>query len=267
MTNLLQSKILYFIIFIFILTLIPINPRQSDARKGHYIRTSTREQAIETIQVKSEYLCDLVGLEPKQEDTVVKEYQNADELMKEGEIVEELKLEDDVSVDMDQFRKVWLDYVSSDEEIEYTTFGVSKTAIMDIIMEWLGTRYRYGGTTARGIDCSAFVRLIFEETANIMLPRTARAQYKVGDEIKRKNLEFGDIVFFHTRRRPYVSHVGIYLEDNLFAHASSRYGVTISSLESQYYGKRLIGARRLASKDLMRYSLNNDDNLTSMKGE
>lgn len=249
------------------LFIISINPQQSSAQKRHYKKTSTRDQAIETIQTSSETLCDLVGLEPKQPENNEIEYQNADELLKEGEIIEELKLEDDVTVDMNRFKMLWLEYVSSDEEIEYTNFGVSKSAIMDIIMEWLGTRYRYGGTTERGIDCSAFVRMLFQETANIIIPRTARDQYKTGEVIERKNLEFGDIVFFHTRRRPYVSHVGIYLGDNLFAHASSRYGVTISSMESQYYGKRFIGARRLTSKDLQRYSINHDKTLTSMKDD
>ncbi|MBK9248210.1 MAG: C40 family peptidase [Ignavibacteria bacterium] len=68
-------------------------------------------------------------------------------------------------------------------------------------------------------------------------------------------MQFGDVVFFHTRKRVYVSHVGIYLGDNLFAHASSRYGVTVSSLESDYYNKRLIGVKRLQQVDAARYAL------------
>jgi cell wall-associated NlpC family hydrolase len=73
----------------------------------------------------------------------------------------------------------------------------------------------------------------------------------VGQRVSRENLEFGDLVFFHTYSRKFVSHVGIYLSDNLFAHASSRLGVTISSLNSTYYNTRYVAGRRLSSKDLL----------------
>jgi cell wall-associated NlpC family hydrolase len=72
-------------------------------------------------------------------------------------------------------------------------------------------------------------------------------QYEEGKTVKREDLQFGDLIFFHTLKHTYVSHVGIYLGDNLFAHASSRYGVTVSSLESTYYGSRMIGARRFSA--------------------
>ena len=76
------------------------------------------------------------------------------------------------------------------------------------------------------------------------LPRSARDQFRVGAVVDSDQLEFGDLVFFNTTGRS-PSHVGIYLEDDLFAHASVTSGVTISSLESTYYKKRFLGARRL----------------------
>jgi cell wall-associated NlpC family hydrolase len=93
--------------------------------------------------------------------------------------------------------------------------------------------------------------MIFESTSKVTLPRSAAQQSSVGKTVsKRSELQFGDLVFFNTRRRVAVGHVGIYLGDDLFAHSSSRYGVTISSLKSTYYGKRLIGARRLTEADM-----------------
>jgi lipoprotein Spr len=87
------------------------------------------------------------------------------------------------------------------------------------------------------------------------LPRTAREQALVGEKIVRKDLEFGDLVFFHTYTKKFVSHVGIYLGDDLFAHASSLLGVTISSLNSTYYNNRYVAGRRLSSKDLLTYKI------------
>jgi hypothetical protein len=172
------------------------------------------------------------------------------EPMLEGEDPEELAQEDDVPVDMETFRQLWLSYMEGAAADELTAAGISKRAIMDFILDWLGTPYRFGGTSTSGIDCSGFIRRLFAEVAQVWLPRTAAVQYTLGVPVAREELQFGDLVFFHTRRHAYVSHVGIYLGDNLFAHASSRGGVTISSLRSTYYSKRFIGARRLTERIL-----------------
>ncbi len=247
-----------------LISLIPLAPVTLDARKRNK-KANVRKQAIETIRSSSEIVSELAGLEPDiQEDTLTITDETC--LFDEGEIPEELEEEDDITVDLETFKTLWLSFVSDDEDEEFTYAGVRKSEIMDIIMDWLGTRYRYGGVTARGIDCSAFMRLIYRETANIELPRTARVQWLVGDHIQIDRLEFGDLVFFHTRRRYYVSHVGIYLGDNLFAHASSRYGVTVSSLESKYYSKRFIGARRITPREIEELSRNkNQDSVLTSK--
>lgn len=180
------------------------------------------------------------------------------ELPDEGEDVEELEKEDDVTVDIESFRSLWLTYMDGGGGTDETIVcGIEKKKIVDAIMDWVGTRYHFGGTSRSGIDCSSFTRTVFASAGNIMLPRTAAEQSTFGTSVKnRENMQFGDIVFFHTRRHCYVSHVGIYLGDNLFAHSSSRYGVTISSLESTYYNKRLIGVKRLEKNDISRLVVN-----------
>lgn len=182
-----------------------------------------------------------------------------DYLPEEGEDLAELEQEDNVTVDIEAFKSLWLSYIDGgtpgDQE-DMLACGVDKKKIMDAIMDWVGTRYIFGGTSRSGIDCSSFTRTVFASAGNFLLPRTAAEQSEVGTKIRsREKMQFGDIVFFHTRKRVYVSHVGIYLGDNLFAHASSRYGVTVSSLESDYYNKRLIGVKRLQHVDVTRYAL------------
>jgi hypothetical protein len=171
-------------------------------------------------------------------------------------------LEDDMSenfaADVNAFQKLWLSYMQNvDPEMNnphsdiLTQAGLRKNDVMAAIMDWVGAPYRYGGMQRGGIDCSAFTLTVHRMVCGITLPRSAASQFSVGAEVQDgEKLEFGDLVFFNTRRAVYVSHVGIYLGDNFFAHASSRYGVTVSSLGADYYKKRFIGARRLRPADI-----------------
>ncbi|HTG55083.1 MAG TPA: C40 family peptidase, partial [Niabella sp.] len=112
--------------------------------------------------------------------------------------------------------------------------------LLEAIDEWYGTRYRFGGTTKSGIDCSAFVREVYKNAFDIDLPRTARDQFKAaGQFISMAYLQAGDLLFFNTRGG--VSHVGVYLGNNKFAHASSSNGVTVSGLDEKYYAARYLG--------------------------
>lgn len=113
------------------------------------------------------------------------------------------------------------------------------------IISYLDTPYKYGGETRKGIDCSAFTQKVFSKSSNIELPRTARQQFKEGEDISKNELSFGDLVFFNTRKGVYPGHVGIYIGEDLFAHASRSKGVTISSLENSYYKARYVGGRRI----------------------
>jgi hypothetical protein len=102
------------------------------------------------------------------------------------------------------------------------------------------------GNSKSGIDCSAFTQNIYKTTLSVNLSRSAREQYKQGEIISDvDDLQFGDLVFFDTRSGVSPGHVGIYIGDNLFAHASSKKGVTISSLNHDYYKDRFMGSRRI----------------------
>ena len=109
---------------------------------------------------------------------------------------------------------------------------------------YLNIRYVLGGTGAGGIDCSAFTRAVLQQLG-VSLPRTARAQYGVGNTVSRGNLQSGDLVFFNTLGRG-VSHVGVYLGNGQFANANSYNGRTvIEAMTTTYWATRYIGARRV----------------------
>lgn len=108
--------------------------------------------------------------------------------------------------------------------------------------------YRFGGNSLLGIDCSAFVQRVYG-MIGINLPRSAREQFSEGKPVDSGELSIGDLVFFRTYA-PFPSHVGIYLGDNLFIHASSREKkVTIDNLTEPFYIKRFIGAKRVIGEE------------------
>ncbi|MFL5787835.1 MAG: C40 family peptidase, partial [Flavisolibacter sp.] len=119
---------------------------------------------------------------------------------------------------------------------------IQNLPLFRLIDEWMGTRYRLGGSTKSGIDCSAFMQVIFSALYGINLPRTAREQYHMAKRISRTELKEGDLVFFNTKGG--VSHVGMYLQNNKFVHASSS-GVTISDLYDDYWVRKFIGVGRV----------------------
>ena len=136
-----------------------------------------------------------------------------------------------------QFKYAMLLDVDVEDLKNITLFG--------FIENWLGTRYRMGGTTKRGIDCSALTGSLLMAVYGFAVPRTARGQYKATEHLKKDELKEGDLVFFNTHGG--VSHVGLYLENNYFVHASSSQGVTLSNLEDSYYAKRFICGGRVES--------------------
>jgi cell wall-associated NlpC family hydrolase len=138
------------------------------------------------------------------------------------------------------------EFVAKNESIGNSHVVLSeKEKVMMEIVKYLNTPYQYGGNNKSGIDCSAFTQNVFQNSLSYKLPRTASEQYSVGEIINNKNkLRFGDLVFFNTTKDSYPGHVGIYLGEDLFAHASFSKGVTISSLQSSYFNTRYVGARR-----------------------
>ncbi len=120
---------------------------------------------------------------------------------------------------------------------------VTGSSIYNFIDDWFGTRYRMGGTTKKGIDCSAFTGTLLSSVYSFSVPRTAREQYGASQHISKDELLTGDLVFFNTRGG--VSHVGVYLTNGHFVHSSSSQGVTISSLNDSYYASKYIGGGRI----------------------
>ena len=125
--------------------------------------------------------------------------------------------------------------------------------LIKVAKKYLGAPYKFGGTSTKtGIDCSAYVNKVFR-SVDVNLPRTARAIYKKGNPVSKKHLNKGDLVFFRTYAK-FPSHVGIYLGNGKFIHASSaKKKVTITDLNKRYYQKRYIGAKRIPIKSI-RYS-------------
>lgn len=122
--------------------------------------------------------------------------------------------------------------------------------LYNTIDQWLGTRYRLGGTTQRGIDCSAFVQTVMLGVFALQLPRTAREQFDLSKWVPMTALKEGDLLFFNTIGG--VSHVGVYLQNNKFVHASSSGGVMISDLNDNYWTSKLICAGRVLQSILPR---------------
>ena len=126
---------------------------------------------------------------------------------------------------------------------------VKNTKMFGFIDDWYGTPYRLGGTTKKGVDCSAFSQFLFAAVYGLSIPRTAREQYSLTSRISRTQLKEGDLVFFNTRGG--VSHVGIYLQNNKFVHASTSGGVTISDIFEEYWARKFIGVGRLKNSEAL----------------
>lgn len=118
--------------------------------------------------------------------------------------------------------------------------------LIEFIESWYGAPYRYGGNDRSGVDCSAFSKDFISSRFNTTIPRTSSEQYKQSKRIPKNKLEEGDLVFFYTRgRRHGVSHVGVYLRNNKFVHASTSNGVIINDLDDDYYARNYAGAGRV----------------------
>lgn len=112
------------------------------------------------------------------------------------------------------------------------------------VYDWVGTRYKYAGGTRKGIDCSGFVSRMYEEAYCISLSGGSRDIWTTVNPVEKCDLKEGDMVFFKIKKGQ-ISHIGIYLGNNKFAHASVQSGVTISDLDEDYYKKRFFKGGRL----------------------
>lgn len=127
--------------------------------------------------------------------------------------------------------------------------GSENKELLKAIEEWMGTPYQWGGCSEIGIDCSCLVKLIYEDVYGISLNRTSLFIYKYDlVPVAKDELREGDIIFFQIKRKP-VSHMGIYLKNNRFVHASQSRGVTISDLNRRYFQKHFVFAGRPAREE------------------
>ncbi len=144
-----------------------------------------------------------------------------------------LKLEDEIKA------------LTKSEELEKLSV---KERVVLFAKKFINIPYKFGGTSVMGIDCSAYVQKVYD-LIGIELPRSARLQFREGEAIDKDSLTIGDLVFFKTYAS-FPSHVGIYLGNDLFIHASaSERKIRISNLTESYYVKRYIGARRFLSEE------------------
>jgi murein DD-endopeptidase / murein LD-carboxypeptidase len=130
------------------------------------------------------------------------------------------------------------------EKIETTTPNnlTKKQAFLNFYNDWKNVRYKMGGTSRTGIDCSGFTQKAFKEKFGIELPRTTLTQVKVGVEVKKSDLKMGDLVFFKTSK--VNKHVGIYMGNGSFLHSSIK-GIQFTELEKPFYKDTYWTARRI----------------------
>jgi murein DD-endopeptidase / murein LD-carboxypeptidase len=133
------------------------------------------------------------------------------------------------------------DYFSQIMGVALST--TSNVKLFQFVYDWIGTPYHFGGDSRKGIDCSAFTKELYSKVFNLTIKRNSRDIFSMVSPVSKQDLQEGDLVFFKIHSRS-ISHVGIYLGNNKFAHASSR-GVAISSLEDAYYSRYFYKGGRL----------------------
>jgi lipoprotein Spr len=135
------------------------------------------------------------------------------------------------------------DYLS--QIMHVAVSATSNMKLFNFVYDWIGTPYRFGGSTKKGVDCSAFTKQLYNQVFNLDIKRNSRDIFSMVSPVGKDDLKEGDLVFFKIHSRS-ISHIGIYLGNNRFAHASMK-GVAVSSLDDAYYSRYFYkGGRVLA---------------------
>ena len=129
-----------------------------------------------------------------------------------------------------------------EENKSFSEIPKKKQAFTDVYSEWKDVKYKMGGNSKSGIDCSAFTQKIYKEKFGVELPRTTLTQVNMGEEVKKSDLKPGDLVFFKTSKTD--KHVGVYVGNNNFLHASIR-GIQFTSMDKPFYKKNYWTSRRI----------------------
>ena len=202
--------------------------------KDNSTATNTRKKA----QRKVEFI---EGIEVTPGSVVKSKHKPATTKSKTAEIAAPPKLPTTSKINVEKANPLLLKYaIILDTYIE----NVTNTKLFLEIDEWWGTNYCMGGTTKNCVDCSGFTGNVVRNIYKIILPRTAAEQYTASNRVDKDNLKEGDLVFFKTKKG-YVNHVGIYLCNNKFVHASTSSGVMISDLDEHYWQGKFAGGGRV----------------------
>lgn len=131
-------------------------------------------------------------------------------------------------------------------ELDLPVEELANDRLLRFLEDWIGVRYRLGGDSKTGIDCSALTQRLVRDVYSLSVGRVIPDQFKAGVQISKSELQMGDLVFFKiSNRRPGPTHVGFYLGNNRFIHASIKKGVTIENLDKPYYQTYYRSAVRL----------------------
>jgi cell wall-associated NlpC family hydrolase len=128
--------------------------------------------------------------------------------------------------------------------IDVAVENLTNIPLLELIDKWWGTRYCMGGSTENCIDCSAFTQIILRDIYSFTLPRTSQEQYNTAKRVEYEDLQEGDLVFFSAGGKS-ITHVGVYLQNNKFVHASTSGGVTITDLSDKYWNPKFRGGGRV----------------------
>ena len=174
--------------------------------------------------------------------TATNSYVQSDKIIQKNEtkdfIKEDLALNYQTIVASEEYKNI-LEEQKEESTLEQEDLN---QVLMDFYKEWKNVKYKYGGNSKKGIDCSAFTQRIFKEKFDLEIPRTTLTQVKIGKPIKKSELETGDLVFFKTGVRD--RHVGVYMGNGKFMHASIK-GVKFTKLDKPYYKRKYWTSRRV----------------------